>query len=230
MDPMSHDPAAGDIGSQLVDIGTQGISAGTTAAMTVLTGLIPAGAEEVSAQAVLAFAQEAATMLASNVAAQEELMRTGTALSDIARMYGDADDVAADALTFRGAAMSNPAAAGSSGFATGAGLRAGAFATEAGPAAQPLVSQLIGSQSSPMAAAAANAGSSAMSGAAPMGSGMGAGSSAGGASKPGLVSATGPADEEEERKDSAAAGEQNGLADVGQREDASGSHPVERLM
>ncbi|MXO40708.1 PE family protein, partial [Mycobacterium kansasii] len=45
MDTMSHDPSAGDIGSQLVDIGSQGISAGSTAAMTVLTGLIPAGAE-----------------------------------------------------------------------------------------------------------------------------------------------------------------------------------------
>ncbi len=27
MDSMSHDPAAGDIGSQLVDIGSQGLSA-----------------------------------------------------------------------------------------------------------------------------------------------------------------------------------------------------------
>ena len=83
MDSMSHDPAAGDIGSQLVDMGSQGVSAGTNAGMSVLSGLIPAGGEEVSAQAVMAFAQEAATMLASNTAAQEELMRAGTALTDI---------------------------------------------------------------------------------------------------------------------------------------------------
>ncbi|ETZ99393.1 hypothetical protein I547_5723 [Mycobacterium kansasii 824] len=121
MDTMSHDPSAGDIGSQLVDIGSQGISAGSTAAMTVLTGLIPAGAEEVSAQAVMAFAQEAASMLASNVAAQEELMRTGSALTNIARMYGDADDSAADALAFRGAAISR-SAAGGSGATLGPGL------------------------------------------------------------------------------------------------------------
>lgn len=56
-----------------------------------------------------------------------------------------------------------------------------------------------------MASTAANAGSSAMSGAAPVGSGMGAGTPAGGSSKAGLVSATGPADEDdkdpEDRRD-----------------------------
>lgn len=199
MDSMSHDPAAGDIGAQLVDIGTQGISAGTTAAATVLTGLIPAGAEEVSAQAVMAFAQEAATMLASNAAAQEELMRTGAALTDIARMYGDTDD--AGALAVGGAAISSHASAGGSGAGIGARmLRAGALPGEAGSAARtPLMSHLVNAPSSPMAQAAANAGSSAMGGAAPVGSGMapGAGAPAGGSSKPGLASASGPADEEE---------------------------------
>lgn len=56
-----------------------------------------------------------------------------------------------------------------------------------------------------MASTAANAGSSAMSGAAPVGSGMGAGTPAGGSPKAGLVSATGPADEDdkdpEDRRD-----------------------------
>ncbi|WP_269462753.1 PE family protein [Mycobacterium basiliense] len=209
---MSHDPAAGDIGSQLVDIGTQGMSAGTTAAMSVLTGLIPAGGEEVSAQAVMAFAQEAASVLASNAAAQEELMRTGSALTDIARMYGDADDNAAEALTFRGAAMSNPAAAGGSGATVGAGMmRAVAPAETLAPRATPLASQFVEASSSPMASAAANAGSSAMSGAAPAGTGMGAGAPAGGASKPGLVSATEPADEDE-------------------REERGEQQPVERLI
>ncbi len=199
MDSMSHNPAAGDIGSQLVDIGSQGINAGASAAMSVLTGLIPAGGEEVSAQAAMAFAQEAATMLASNTAAQEELMRTGTALTDIARMYGEADDNAAGALTFGTGAMSNHPLAGGSGASVGAGLmRAGALPGEASAAARtPLASQLIQAPSSPMASAAANAGSSAMGGAAPVGSGMGAGAPAGGTSKAGLASAVGPADEDE---------------------------------
>ncbi|KZS59804.1 PE family protein [Mycobacterium ostraviense] len=206
MDTMSHDPSAGDIGSQLVDIGSQGISASSTAAMTVLTGLIPAGAEEVSAQAVMAFAQEAASMLASNVAAQEELMRTGSALTNIARMYGDADDSAADALAFRGAAISR-SAAGGSGATLGPGLMgSGAVQAAAESVARaPLMSQMVEASSSPMASTAANAGSSAMSGAAPlssgMGSGMGTGAPAGGASKAGLTSATGPADQDERERD-----------------------------
>ncbi len=124
MDSMSHNPAAGDIGSQLVDIGSQGISAGTTAAASVLSGLIPAGGEEVSAQAVLAFAQEAATMLAANSAAQEELMRTGSALTDIARMYGESDDTAAGALAFSSTPMSRLSAASALG--GGAGLASAA--------------------------------------------------------------------------------------------------------
>jgi len=194
MDSMSHDPAAGDIGSQLVDIGSQGVSAGSTAATSVLSGLIPAGAEEVSAQAVMAFAQEAASMLASNTAAQEELMRTGTALSDIARMYSDSDDNAAGVLMTSAATMSRPAAA--SGSTVGGGLSGAAKAPAEALARTPLVSQVVEASSSPMVSTAANAGSSAMSGAAPLGSGMGAGAPAG-ASKPGLVSATEPGDGED---------------------------------
>lgn len=198
MDSMSHNPAAGDIGSQLVDIGSQGISAGTTAGMSVLSGLIPAGGEEVSAQAVLAFAQEAATMLASNTAAQEELMRTGSTLTDIARMYGESDDAAAGALTFSSTPMSRLLGAGGM---SGGGL--GSAAAVPNPlgaaAANPVVAGMVEASSSPMASTVANAGSSAMSGAAPMGSGMGgAGSSAGGASKPSLASATGE-DQDENR-------------------------------
>lgn len=200
MDSMSHDPAAGDIGSQLVDIGSQGISAGSTAAMSVLSGLIPAGGEEVSMQAVMAFAQEAATMLASNTAAQEELMRAGTALTDIARMYGESDDSAAGALAFSSAAMSRfgSAAGMSSG---GAGLGAAALQSELGAAASnPLVAGLTGASSPATTSAVANAGSSAMSGAAPLGSGMSGAGASGGASKASLASANGPADDQEERQ------------------------------
>ncbi|KCG17038.1 hypothetical protein P941_04077, partial [Mycobacterium tuberculosis KT-0048] len=51
MDSLSHDPAAGDIGSQLVEIGSRGLAAGNAATMPTMTGLVPAGGEEVSAQA-----------------------------------------------------------------------------------------------------------------------------------------------------------------------------------
>lgn len=43
MDSLSHDPAAGDIGSQLVEIGSRGLAAGNAATMPTMTGLVPAG-------------------------------------------------------------------------------------------------------------------------------------------------------------------------------------------
>lgn len=201
MDSMSHDPAAGDIGSQLVDIGSQGISAASTAAMSVLTGLIPAGGEEVSMQAVMAFAQEAATMLAQNTAAQEELMRAGSALTDIARMYGESDDSAAGALAFSTATMSRFGAASGSSL-SGGGLGAAALQSQLGAAASnPLVAGFAAEAASPgTTSAVANAGSSAMSGAAPLGSGMSGAGASGGASKASLASATAPADEQEDRQ------------------------------
>lgn len=204
MDSMSHNPAAGDIGTQLVDMSSQGLSAGVTAALSVLTGLVPAGGEEVSMQAAMAFAQEAATMLASNTAAQEELMRAGTALTDIARMYGDADDSAAGALMFSGVGMSRPQSLGGSAARLGGGmLGGGAVPGQAGAAAAtPLVSQLAEASSSPLASTAASAGSSAMSGAAPLGSGMGGAGvpAAGGAAKPSLASATESSDEDDRQR------------------------------
>ncbi|BBX96645.1 PE domain-containing protein [Mycobacterium lacus] len=198
MDSMSHDPAAGDIGSQLVEIGARGLDSGAAAAMTV-TGLIPAGGEEVSAQAAMAFAAEATSMLASNTAAQEELMRTGAALTDIARIYNQTDGDAAGALTLGAAAMSRHPLAGGSGASVGAGLaRAEVLPGAAGTAARtPLMAGLIEAPSSPMAQAAANAGSSAASGAAPLGS-MGQGAAGGGSSKAGLASSTTPAQDEDD--------------------------------
>lgn len=201
MDSMSHDPAAGDIGSQLVDIGSQGISAGSTAGMSVLTGLIPAGGEEVSMQAVMAFAQEAATMLASNTAAQEELMRAGSALTDIARMYGESDDSAAGALAFSTATMSRFGSASGSSI-SGGGLGAAALQSQLGAAASnPVVAGFAAEAVSPATTSAvANAGSSAMGGAAPLGSGMSGAGAAGGASKASLASSTAPADDQDERQ------------------------------
>jgi len=57
----------------------QGLDSGAAALMQ-LTRLIPAGSEEVSMPAAMAFAAEGAQTLASNTAAQQELVQTGTAL------------------------------------------------------------------------------------------------------------------------------------------------------
>lgn len=84
-------------------------------------------------------------MIASNTAAQEELMRAGTALTDIARMYGDTDDNAAGALTIGAGLTSRHPLAGGSSTSAGAGLmRAGSLPGEAGSAARtPLMAQLL---------------------------------------------------------------------------------------
>lgn len=55
---MSHDPIAADIGTQVSDNALHGVTAGSTA-LTSVTGLVPAGADEVSAQAATAFTSEA---------------------------------------------------------------------------------------------------------------------------------------------------------------------------
>ncbi len=54
MQSMSFHPVVADLGAQLVDIGVDCLEAGRTASNTV-TGLTPAGADEVSALAVRAF-------------------------------------------------------------------------------------------------------------------------------------------------------------------------------
>lgn len=94
---MTIDPEAANIGSRIADNAAQGIQSGVTAS-TALTSLLPAGAEEVSAQAVLAFTTEAAHLLALNKAAQEELLRAGSAITAIAQKYADVDATAAGAL------------------------------------------------------------------------------------------------------------------------------------
>lgn len=187
MESMSHDPAAGDIGSQLVDIAGQGLSSGASA-LPSLTSVIPAGSEEVSMQAALAFVQDATQMLASNSSAQQELMQTGMALMNISRTYSQVDDTAADTLAFGTAAK-----AAANQFAGGSGLSAGAglMRAEALPGA-PLMGQLVdspvaGGTAGTTAPAVANAASSALgTGTAPLSS-MGQGAQ-GGSSKPGLVS------------------------------------------
>lgn len=83
MEKMSHDPIAADIGTQVSDNALHGVTAGSTA-LTSVTGLVPAGADEVSAQAATAFTSEGIQLLASNASAQDQLHRAGEAVQDVA--------------------------------------------------------------------------------------------------------------------------------------------------
>ncbi|ORV06964.1 PE family protein [Mycobacterium celatum] len=96
MQPMTFDPAAAGIGAQVIANATQGLATGTTASAAV-TGLVPAGIDEVSAQAAMAFASEGVETLALHTFAQEELARAGAAYVEIASMYTAVD--AAEAAT-----------------------------------------------------------------------------------------------------------------------------------
>jgi hypothetical protein len=196
MESMSHDPAAGDIGSQLVDMAMQGLDSGS-AVMMQLTSLIPAGAEEVSMQAAMSFVQEAAQMLASNTAAQQELMSAGMSLIDIAQNYGNVDSQGAESLVL-GGPLSGRSLAGGSGASVGARL-AGAHVESlpgaaGSAAARPLMANFaetfVSSAAAPSGGTAgtignaANAASSALgTGAAPLGAVQGAAS---GSSRPGM--------------------------------------------
>ena len=98
MQPMSHNPAAAAIGTQVVANGARGLAGGSAAAAEV-TALMPAGADEVSLQAALAFASEGAQALATNALAQEELSRTGAAFTEIAGIYATVDEANAAVLS-----------------------------------------------------------------------------------------------------------------------------------
>lgn len=90
MQQLSHDAGAVGIGSQITANGVRGVSAGTAAAATA-GALVPAGADEVSAMAVAAFAGEAAQTLGINAVAQEEISRAGAAVIEIAGVYQAVD-------------------------------------------------------------------------------------------------------------------------------------------
>nr|WP_269474131.1 PE family protein [Mycobacterium shinjukuense] len=92
---MSYQPTVADIGTQVSDIAISGLATGATA-LTSVTGLAPAGADEVSAQAATVFASEGAQLLAIHALAQEELKRAGEALQAIASIYGQVDTDAAN--------------------------------------------------------------------------------------------------------------------------------------
>ena len=97
MQSMSFDPAVAGVGAAISGSGVQTLQAGAATSPAVIA-LVPAGAEEVSAQTATAFAAEATQMLASFNAAHAELMRTGNALVEIARIYSETDAAAAGRL------------------------------------------------------------------------------------------------------------------------------------
>ena len=63
-----------------------------------MTALVPAGADEVSAQAAVAFATQGVESLAQNTFAQEELARAGAAYVEIAGIYETVDGANASVL------------------------------------------------------------------------------------------------------------------------------------
>lgn len=97
MQPMQHNPAVLGIGNQVVANGSRGLTTGT-AATTEAAALLPAGAEEVSVQAVLAFASESVQMAALNAFAQQELARAGAAYLEATGIYTTVDGEAAATL------------------------------------------------------------------------------------------------------------------------------------
>lgn len=97
MQPMQVNPAVAAIGGQVVANGARGLAAGT-AATTATTAMVPAGADEVSAQAALAFASEGVQTMMLNTFAQEELSRAGAAYTEIAGIYTTVDEASASTL------------------------------------------------------------------------------------------------------------------------------------
>ena len=98
MEPLQHNPGAIGVGSQVVANGARGLATGM-AATTEASALVPAGAEEVSVQAAMAFATEALEANALNALAQEELARAGAAYIESAQLYTAVDASAGAALT-----------------------------------------------------------------------------------------------------------------------------------
>ena len=98
MQPMSHNPGAVGVGALVLPNGAGGGATGTAASAEV-TALVPAGADEVSAHAALAFASEGVEALALNTFAQEELSRAGAAYMEIAGIYTTVDGENASVLS-----------------------------------------------------------------------------------------------------------------------------------
>lgn len=86
MQPLNHNPATAGIGGQVTANGARGLATGTAATAEV-SALVPAGADEVSASAALAFAAEGLQTLGINAMAQQEIARAGGAVIQAAATY-----------------------------------------------------------------------------------------------------------------------------------------------
>jgi hypothetical protein len=98
MQPMEHNPGAIGVGSEVVANGARGLATGM-AATTEASALVPAGVDEVSMQAAMAFATEALQANALNAFAQQELTRAGAAYVEVAGIYTAVDGSAATVLS-----------------------------------------------------------------------------------------------------------------------------------
>ncbi|MGF2944407.1 PE family protein [Mycobacterium sp. Lab-001] len=214
---ISIDPAAAAIGATLIEVASRALSSGA-AALPAVTGLAPAGAEEVSIQAAAAFAVEGQAMLALNTAAQEELARAGAALLDIARLYSEVDDAAAGAMAASATHISDSAFSGGLGVNAAAGLlRSATLPGAAGSAARtPLLANLLNgvaavnpSAMMPAAVGAASTVLGVATGPASMIASLASGAAAGGAAGPALASSVA---ENADRSEQENAGEQPGEA------------------
>lgn len=97
MQPLQHNPAAVGVGTEVVSNGARGLASGTAATAEV-SALVPAGIDEVSVQAALAFATEGIEALGINALAQEELSRAGAAYIEASTIYETVDGANAATL------------------------------------------------------------------------------------------------------------------------------------
>ena len=98
MQPMSHNPAAAAIGSQVVANGARGLAGGTAASAEV-TALMPAGADEFRCKPRWRSPPRGCESLALNAFAQEELTRAGAAYAEAAGIYTTVDGANASVLS-----------------------------------------------------------------------------------------------------------------------------------
>ena len=98
MQPLEHHPEAVGVGCQVVANGVRGLATGV-AMGTEACALLPAGAEEVSLHAAMAFAAEGIQTMAVNAEAQEELSRAGAAFVEASGVYATVDESGAAVLS-----------------------------------------------------------------------------------------------------------------------------------
>ncbi|MDR3663306.1 MAG: PE domain-containing protein [Mycobacterium sp.] len=97
MQPLEHNPGTVGIGTEVVANGTRGLATGT-ATLSEASALVPAGVDEVSVQAAMAFATESVETMGLHAFAQEELARAGAAYVEASTIYEAGDGAAAATL------------------------------------------------------------------------------------------------------------------------------------